>query len=502
MSGNRSPLLYRLTLVALAGFAFAAIWLSTPWGVGTSPDSITYLREAGRLADGGNFLDWSRHWPPLYALSLAAFSAITGEPILAARLLQALLFAANTLLVAFVVAQAAGRRAYAGILAATCFVLHLDAYLIHFMAWSEALFIFFLLLLMGLLNRQLARDRWSNLVALAVVTGLAILTRYAGLAFLAAVALILLFAPGQGLMARTQRCVTFVLLALSLPLIWFIASKTVNPGEETRTLAFHLIDWARIRTMGQVMLGWFHLQPLGWPLALVLAAGSVVAVLWAGQRSSGRIRMLTITAITLAVFYMGFLFVSISLFDYYTPLDQRILLPAFVLSLIAIASALSSIVVSHRMAGRVVMLLVTFFVLVGLPQYSRQLSAHTQQGVGYFSRAVRQMPILAYVGQSHFPLVYSNAPELVTLYFGGTARMLPSYWDISANRPRPEFDSEMRQMMRALKQKGGALVYFQAFAWRSYLPSREDIEKISELSNRYSKADGTVFVAPPGKDTE
>jgi len=224
---------------------------------------------------------------------------------------------------------------------------------------------------------------------------------------------------------------------------------------------------------------------------------SKATVLWAIPRSSGRIRILTITAVTLAVFYIGFLFVSISLFDYYTPLDQRILVPAFVLSLIAIAAALSSVVQSHRIAGRVAMVLVTLFVLVGLPQYAQQLSAHTHQGVGYFSRAIRQTPILSFVGKSQFPLVYSNAPELIEIYFGGTARMLPNRWDPAANRPRPEFDAEMTEMRRAVEQVGAALVYFRAFAWRSYLPSREDLEQISGLTDLYSEADGTVLVASP-----
>ena len=90
-----------IILVIFGLLGIAVIWMSSPWGIGVGYDSIFYLSASDNILsssglsrfDGyGNTIPLT-HFPPLYSLTLAGFSLITGfESDLAARLLAAVFF--------------------------------------------------------------------------------------------------------------------------------------------------------------------------------------------------------------------------------------------------------------------------------------------------------------------------------------------------------------------------------------------------------------------------
>jgi len=93
---------FLILLLILALIGSMAILVATRWGIGVSPDSILYISGARALLAGQGFSLQSpggeyapiTHFPPLYSGILAVVGLTGVEVGLAARLINALIFAA------------------------------------------------------------------------------------------------------------------------------------------------------------------------------------------------------------------------------------------------------------------------------------------------------------------------------------------------------------------------------------------------------------------------
>jgi hypothetical protein len=80
-------------LLAVAGALL--LWMSSPWGVGVSPDSAEYIAAARRLTGPADLFNLPTQWAPGYPV-LLALAYLFGDDIFATtRLLQCVLLAAN-----------------------------------------------------------------------------------------------------------------------------------------------------------------------------------------------------------------------------------------------------------------------------------------------------------------------------------------------------------------------------------------------------------------------
>ncbi len=125
------------------------------------------------------------HFPPAYPAVLALLGTFGVDPLRAARLLAAVLFGLNTLLLG-ILGWRMTRWLPAGILLSLLFVLNESLLRLHASALSEPLFIFLTLLAFWMFDLYHERDaHWLWLVACGTLVGVAYLTRYAGLALAA-----------------------------------------------------------------------------------------------------------------------------------------------------------------------------------------------------------------------------------------------------------------------------------------------------------------------------
>ena len=86
------PVLFGLLGLILVFF------ITQPYGVGISGDSVDYIATADHLLKGLGFLDYAGEpylfWPPLYPLLLAGLSWLTGgDPVVLSGYLNAICFA-------------------------------------------------------------------------------------------------------------------------------------------------------------------------------------------------------------------------------------------------------------------------------------------------------------------------------------------------------------------------------------------------------------------------
>ena len=127
--------LYWLGTIVLACAAAVVLYYSLPWGIGVSPDSISYLKAASRLTEDFQLKHLPSHWPPGYPLYLAIMmSAIPGMTT-AALFGQVTLFFFNTILVSWVVLYClqddGTRRYWAALIAAAVFACNPTVLLMH-----------------------------------------------------------------------------------------------------------------------------------------------------------------------------------------------------------------------------------------------------------------------------------------------------------------------------------------------------------------------------------
>jgi hypothetical protein len=180
-----------LAAIGLAA-ALAAGVATSGHGPGVTPDSVVYLSVAESLGRGEGFLQFDGGpyllWPPLYPALLALLSPVA-SPLAAARLLNLALLAAIVFLAGNWTRRVCGDAA--GLVAALGVALS-PAAAMACMVFSEPLFILLTLAALLALAGYRSRPRTRTLLAAALFTALAALTRYLGMSLILAGAILIL----------------------------------------------------------------------------------------------------------------------------------------------------------------------------------------------------------------------------------------------------------------------------------------------------------------------
>ena len=226
---GRDP--FTLLIVVLAGLSTAHILVRTAaYGAGITPDSTYFLSTALNFLAGEGWRDFAGRpltlWPPLFPLLLAASGWIGIDPLEAGRWINAAAFGLIVLVAGCWLRS--NLRSQWLALATTAIIAAsrpLSYWASHFMTES----LFFLLTLLALmqlaafLNRRTDVPLWWA----AIFTALAAITRYPGVALIAAGVLILL--P----LARLKQTLVFGAVS-SVPLLAVLARNWAATGHLTR----------------------------------------------------------------------------------------------------------------------------------------------------------------------------------------------------------------------------------------------------------------------------
>lgn len=488
-------------LVLLAIGALNLINIATPWGIGASPDSVAYIRQARVLSEGGSVLGMGTQWPPLYPLILAGTAAISGDPYLGARWLHALLFCVNVALFGVLLLRTTESRwiAVGGVL---LLVSARPILTVHAFAWSEPAFLLLVMLSLALLAVHLSGPRPSVLALAAILTGLACLTRYAGMPLMLVGATLLLFRRAPVFKKPLAEATLFVGVALALPAAWF-AGVLAAGGSASRALAFHPLGRAQLWQAVFTVTGWLH-APATTPgavrlllLGLLLLAGGAVLfwrrrTLLAPTWRAAFMRLLLLFVLC----YLGFLALSISFLDANTPLDDRILAPVYVTGLfLAMAGAGRLAQTANRpLLRRAVSVTLGLFLIVQLATAASWLREQRSTGLGYSSPVWLQSATLEAVRALPTDVdIFSNAPEAINLLAGREALSLPRKNAAMLGERNAGYEDDIAALQQAL-ETGAVLVYFDAVANRPVV-SLPELEERMSLTVADRLPDGALYVA-------
>jgi 4-amino-4-deoxy-L-arabinose transferase-like glycosyltransferase len=511
-----------LLLMAIAILGAVLVSYATPFGVGTSPDSVAYIGAAQNLRSGqgltvplGGFDSQPlTQFPPLYPLLLAISSLIGAEAYATARILSALLFGANVLLVGWILHRLAPQSAWAAVFASLGMLLVPVMLEIHVMAWSEPLFI---LLGLSALYALAVYLETASLLAFITAIGLtaaAFLTRYAGVVYLATGLLGILFL-GSGKPNRRIRSAVVFGLAGALPVVCYLAYNQLVAGSATnREIAFHPVTRSQLWQGLTTFTGWLGIPNSlpAWLHGLIVLIGILLfgAALFLAVKAKNRsqetrpgaqsLPVMIQLLVLFVLMYGGFLLLSISFLDANTPLDNRILSPVYASLLIIGVYAATRLTAANphkplirwslvALAG----LLVVNWLRLSLPT----LSLMHNQGIGFSTPAWQDSALLDQLKALPTDvMIYSNAPDAVYLLAGRPAARLPRIFELSSQQENTAYPEEM-QAVGAQMIAGQAVIAFFTSQGRQSNPSQEDLLAALDLEISQQFADGLIFTTRP-----
>ena len=208
---------------------------------------------------------------------LASVGRFGLDPLRGARFLNALLFGLNIFGLG-VLGWRMMKSLPAGLALAALFLLNASLLRVHAVAMSEPLFIFLSLLAFWMFDLYVERDaHWLWLLACGAFTGMAYLTRYAGLALVATFVLALM------ILHRTWRrrlTSTGIYLLGALPWVvgWAIRNQMVGGSVTNRVLVWHPITAVNFET-ALYNISTFLMPVEAWRRELFKAPGIFIAAI-------------------------------------------------------------------------------------------------------------------------------------------------------------------------------------------------------------------------------
>ncbi len=226
-------------------------------------------------------------------------------------------------------------------------------------AWTEPAFVVLCLGCFLFLSHYLQSDRKWALLAASACLCMAMLLRYAGLALLGTTAAVMVIdhwvATARGVHSKWRQLAAYLALAASPLALWMSCNFVLRGNLVNRHLEWHPLGSENLSQFARTVAAWMlpaSINPLGqpitrqaidaslarWVLPLFAAALFLGAVQMAKRRRSASRMNLDSLLLTWIVVYLGFIAVSLVLFDPNIPLDDRILSPVYVPALLLVAA--------------------------------------------------------------------------------------------------------------------------------------------------------------------
>jgi hypothetical protein len=537
---KKSPLFLALTL-CLGLWAAVMIAYATVWGPWAFSDGVGYLAGATNLMNGrglglfdptGAFIPAISH-PPLYPALLAFFGNMLGTTLAAARWIDVAAFALLVVLAGVALHHLTGLRAISLGLA-LLLLLNPALVVAYTSAMAEPLFLLMGFAALFALAVWLA-DPHGRTWMLVVSTGLAalaLLTRYAGLAFVATGVVVIGLMSQQPLKERARQALLFSGLSFLPVIAFFLWAKAATGARDFRVITppeglkallgrfgSQLTDvvwsWKPVSATTIDLLRSFaaHRAPaIEALLALCVAALVLLLLLALRDRDNSadplpRAKAARLATITFLVFDVCYLIVLLASFLSTTPtpdIDRRTTLPLQVGVLCAALSFLACIDLESRGSRTrsiLVVVLIGLFALgyaVGTADIVQGLH---RTGLGYTSPGWQRSETIAAVREipSDVRLI-SNEPMPILLY---TGRWPYPVAELEQKIPMPfeRFGLGATQTEQLFERGDAALILFDTAgaAFEGLYPGEGEDRLaafVDGLVLTFRGADGAVFVAP------
>jgi len=488
---------YDSIIAALAG-AFLIFCFTRHSGIGVSPDSVTYISVATNLHEHGTLTDFNKSplmdFPAGYPLFLSGCVFLTGGvPVLSlAPYLNCLLFGLLIYLAGWIMERFSFRSKWYKWTLLSLIVFSPCLLEVYSMLWSETLFMILLLLFFLFFRPYFLTHSTRHLLLLALLAGLASITRYAGITLIGAGGLLLLCDLRLRGLKKLWHLLLFGLVAV-IPLainLWrnSHATGTLTGFREKGIKTFG----TNLQDFGSVFCDWMPFLKGHHSMAAVLGLFWILLFIYfflrrlmRKERAFSYEHIATAYFIVYAVFMLGT--ATISRFQ---TLDSRLLSPLFLPWLWGSTCWIPVWTATWTPVKRIGVVLVV--IVAALSFQSAQVTADLQawEGVqyagipGYTEDSWRNSETIDFVRKNKDSLrikstLYSNAEDAIWFLTGVRSDMIP-------HRDFP------RDVKEFLAEDHFYVIWFND-AENPDLLSIETIGRYKKLSRVLPFHDGTVY---------
>ncbi len=437
-----------------AGILLLAVLLATgEYGLGISTDSVSYAGAAHALQETGTLqvpiTTWNAaadyaplsHFPPLLPVSLAVLGGVLGTPPAVTGLwVNALCL----VVVAFLLLRI-GAGGNIRLLLVVAFLTNPAFLSVQLWLWSESLFLLLVVVTFCVAVEAMdAEDMTWRIVLLGVLTGLAVLTRYAGV-YLWVGYIVVLWCRPVSLQKRLAQALLYTgVVAVTVSPWWFWLRISGSPA---RTVGWYGDGvWEQvIRELVPSLTHWLipYWFP-GWLKLLLLVSGILGTALVLVRRPQSENAKLPIAAVlsaSLFVAYLLFVLAARLFADAAIPFDQRLLVPA----LLHLALALGFVVEAGRRSWAVTAIVATVAVIgvaTNVPVTLAHLRHAANHGNGFAADTWRNTEIIAWLRRlGPGVAVYSNGADGISAVLDRPVKYTPT---VHESPLIPEFEDKVR----------------------------------------------------------
>ncbi|MEE9217420.1 MAG: glycosyltransferase family 39 protein [Anaerolineales bacterium] len=461
----------------LALYGLARIAQATPAGMGLGGDSYSYVTAADNLAAGRGFgrlngrgdLVPTTHYPPFYPVTLAGLQILGVDKVESTRWLNLASFTALIFLSGIVLRRETGSN-YPGYAADAILVTSPVIFGVSVWAMSEPLYLALGLAGLWVLSLYLeGRNRWIFLISVLLV-GLGYFTRYVGISLVGTALVVLLM---QRRAWRQKLMDAGLLLVLSsLPVVlWWIRNATLTGNFANRRIIWHPITYTHLKALILGALEWFvpaqlifsGVQAVGLILVGAVLAGFLLLRMRAADRLAYRFRRSAMPLLLgiYAALYLVALGASLSLFDPFTQVDDRILSPVFVsVMLLAGVMGWEAWILQGKIVRGAILVGLAFIVIWNGATQAKLADSYGRYGLGNAAPSISQSLTVAAVRELPEVPIVTNGISRLYFWADRNSFALPWLIDLETEERDPAYEDNLRIMRGRLCDEGGFLVLF------------------------------------------
>lgn len=503
------PVLIAASLIG-AGIIFVA---TSRYGAGLSPDSVEYITVARNLVAGAGLRPFSGTqfvlWPPLYPFALALFSQIFQiDPLVSAQLVNAFAFALTVYLSGQIMLRLFPAFRALAYLGTAVVLLSVPLFQVMVMAWSEPLFICFLVLFFLASGIFLRTGNQTFFALMVISAALAALTRYIGVSLIltGAAAILLLFRAT--LRNRLKYSLGFAVGA-ALPIgLWgirnFLLTRTaLGPrGPSTATLP---------QTISQIfttVTSWFLLQGIALQIVALIGLVLIVGLGLGTSSRQGGIKLLTplpyVGSTALFVFfYLALLIMSASTTNL-PPINTRFLSPLYMplIVFVLFSAEILRETFLKRFSERltkvalILVLALWLFFYPGRAMVSQVTTRVSQGAGGYSTAAWQESETIQYV-KEHLSAsksrIYTNDAWALYILTGAPARFSPR----TTGSSTAETSAYLSRIAKSWTLKEPAVLVWFTDNQMSFLYSLDELQSAFSFSKIADLKDGSIYAFVP-----
>ena len=497
----KSQSLFLLALGLIAVSAVGVLLYSTPQGLGLSDDSIAYIAGARSLISGQGYREaWLAsngpvtHFPPGFSSILALIGLSGLDPLRGARFLNSILFGANAFLLGIIGWRMTKSQA-AGVALTLLFAVNASLFNVHAVTMSEPLYIFFslaafltfsysgvqqLAAVQGLVTQSDSKlsDSRIWLIVTGILTSLAYLTRYAGLALFATF-VVAIFILQDTWRKRLTSAGIFLASFIPFALAWSIRNETVADNATNRILVYHPLTTENIET-GIYNFSEFLIPVETWrrvliniPIffAMLLALFSLVLLIWVVYKGLKKFfqpvteqpEILSFASGLYIFGYMASIISSMMLFDASTKFKLRILSPVYVSLLVLLVFFGYWLWQKRAVFWRSLVIIGILFILaLSIYDTSSVVAKLHKGGQGYASFQWYDSQAMDFIGNlPKDTRIYTNQPGPVYLYTDRPSYVLPDLIDPVTGLPREGYEKGVNRLHEDVLSGKAVLALFK-----------------------------------------